>query len=519
VLSAVPGAGDGARHTRALDPIITMNAGGIIQSASDSVEQVFGWTPAELHGRNVKVLIPEPRRSALDRYLDRYRLADRSKATHRTRRFDAMRKDGSAIQIELSMSRADLPMYCAPYFIGIIRDISREIDVSSHSSGERSRLRDLITEQTRALATAHLRLYLADRLASLGTLAVGLGHDINNVLLPIRARLDALEHTGMTAAARGHVTAVRHSISYLQNLSDGLHFLALDPDERTSDQAGSTSLAHWWSQVGPLLRKALPRHVVLRASLSVRLPEVRITTIRLTQAILNLIVNAGEAIPEGSRRALVRIWASAAKDGRTVRLGVTDTGRGMAPGVQRRAFDMFFTTKARGMGTGMGLPLARKVVERAGGSIELISKPGSGTKVVLTLPAMTRGATGADVSSPEKRTACVSVRDHRAAALISQILIGAGALVMSADVGALAKSNLWVTEPTPGALGAAQRWRRRRNERVVVLLGAPPKHTRKRWAAIGAMVIHPPDDFEAIRHILGTAVAAGPGNSTEEAHP
>src|SRR4029077_16902044 len=96
---------DGAQRAAILDPIITMNGGGIIQSASDSVEQVFGWTPSELFGRNIKVLVPEPRRSALDRYLDRYRNADQTRSLHRSRRFDAVRKDGKVIQIELSMSR------------------------------------------------------------------------------------------------------------------------------------------------------------------------------------------------------------------------------------------------------------------------------------------------------------------------------------------------------------------------------------------------------------------------------
>src|SRR5689334_13484931 len=86
-LSARAFPGTGAQSF--LDPIITMNAGGIIQSASDSVEQVFGWTPTELFGRNVNVLIPEPRRSALDRYLDRYRHADQPGALTRTRRFSA----------------------------------------------------------------------------------------------------------------------------------------------------------------------------------------------------------------------------------------------------------------------------------------------------------------------------------------------------------------------------------------------------------------------------------------------
>jgi two-component system sensor kinase FixL len=181
-----------------------MNAGGIIQSASESIERVFGWTPNELFGRNVKLLIPEPRRSGLDRYLDRYRHTDQSKSLQKTGRFSAVRKDGSIIQIELSMSRADLPSHGAQYFIGIIREVSREIDVGIRPEVEQSKLHEFIAEQTRALATANLRLQMADRLASLGTLAAGLGHDMNNVLLPVRARLDALEKTGIKPTALSH---------------------------------------------------------------------------------------------------------------------------------------------------------------------------------------------------------------------------------------------------------------------------------------------------------------------------
>lgn len=270
-----------------------MNGGGVIQSASDSVEHVFGWTPTELLGKNVKVLVPEPRRSDLDRYLDRYRNGDQTTTLQRTRRFDAVRKDGKVIQIELSMSRADLPVHAAPFFIGIIRDVSNHIDVGPITKGERARLLHLVTEQTRALATANLQLHLTDRMVSLGTLAAGLGHDMNNVLLPVRARLNALEHAGIPSAALAHVTAVRRSISYLQHLSDGLHFLALDPEGLAvvHDRDSHTDLAKWWGQVGSLMRNALPPHVKLKTSFGARLPAVKIAGHWLTQAVLNLIVN------------------------------------------------------------------------------------------------------------------------------------------------------------------------------------------------------------------------------------
>jgi PAS domain S-box-containing protein len=111
-------------------PVITMDEGGVIRSASDSVEQVFGWTPTEMFGRNVKILIAEPRRSFLDRFLDRQRNADTAKSLTRIRRFDAVRKGGSLFQI----------------------------DIGADSADERVRLHELIMEQTLAFATALLRL-------------------------------------------------------------------------------------------------------------------------------------------------------------------------------------------------------------------------------------------------------------------------------------------------------------------------------------------------------------------------
>lgn len=492
-----------------VDPIITMDHGGTIQSASSSVEQVFGWTPMELFGRNIKLLIPEPKRSALDRYLDRYRSADTAKSLERTRRFDAVRKDGSLLHIELSMSRADLPNVGAAYFIGIIRDVSRQIDVLPDGTGDRTRLQGLLIEQTRALATANLRLQLADRLASLGTLAAGLGHDMNNVLLPVRAQLTALSHAGINDAALSHVAAVQRSVAYLQLLSEGLHFLAMDPDTASSghDGDGTTDIAHWWSQAGILLRTALPKRIRLVAAFPAGLPSVNIAPQWLTQAVLNLLINAGESMPPRRFNARVRIGAELSADGSMIRLGITDNGRGMTPAVQRRAPHLFFTTKPRRMGTGLGLPLARKVALRAGGDIEIRSALGKGTTVVLVMPASkVLSSDPAANQDARLRSASISVRDQRTSSLIAQILVKAGFQVRPMTAKTQGTLDIWVTDPTPGALASAAGWRAGNPSRMLVVVGTPAKRYLGKWAAAGATVIDHPDDFESIRHALSTAI-------------
>src|SRR5690606_20753278 len=104
--------------------IITIDAYGIIQSASDSVQRVFGWAPQELLGRNVTVLMPEPHRSAHDGYLANYRRTGQTNILGRTRELEAVRKNGERFPIELSVSRVDPPDGGLPLFIGIIRDTS-----------------------------------------------------------------------------------------------------------------------------------------------------------------------------------------------------------------------------------------------------------------------------------------------------------------------------------------------------------------------------------------------------------
>jgi len=506
-----------SRRHPILDPIITMNTGGIIQSASDSVQEVFGWAPHELYGKNVKVLIPEAFRTALDRYLGGYRNPDTVESLLRVQRFAAVCKDGKMIQIELSMSRAELPAISEAFFIGIIRDVSQQMDTGPDTAEERIRLQRLITEQTRALATANLRLQLSDRLTSLGTLAAGLGHDMNNVLLPVRAHLNAIEHSGLNAEGSKHLSSVRKSIAYLQQLTDGLHFLALDPEGQgtTSDGKGTTNVSQWWNQVGGLLRKAVPKNVKVLASIPTGLRAIQIAPHWLTQAVLNLVVNAGEAIPSTRRNAVVRISAEMSDDDRLVRLSVTDNGRGMTQGTQKRALDLFFTTKPRSMGTGLGLPLARKVAIRAGGRIEIESTARVGTRVTMVMPiapgqedhAGVAGHAGHGSKNAQVvRTAAVTARNLRSTALIAQILTSANWHVIEDNDGAPSSADLWVTVPTTITLNAARNWRKGHPDRILVVLGNPSKPTRNTWIELGASIIETPDDFESLRFALAQVV-------------
>lgn len=515
----------------ALDPIITIDSAGIIQSVSESVQRVFGWTTAELIGRNVSVLMPEPHHSAHDGYLACYHATGRTEHLNRARRFEAVRKDGSFFPIEVCVSRVDVAGQDAPLFVGIIRDLSEHSKARAeggveHGGGDAAladggatedneQLQELLAEQTAALQAAHLRLRVSDRMASIGALAAGLGHDMNNVLLPVRAHLNAARALTMIPEMRQHVEAVQRSVTYLQQLADGLHFLALDTDGEDAERA-ATDVRAWWSQVGPLLTKAVPKHMKVVVSLPKGLPEVGISAHRLTQAVLNLVVNAGQSIPapgrgEGGRKrrqGLVRIWAESVEGGGgrrgRVRLGVTDNGVGMSPEVQRNAFEMFYTTKTRGLGTGLGLPLVARVVSRAGGSVHIKSELGKGTTVAILLPVADHETQASDAP-----IAVVTLADGRAAVLIQHLFEVAGVRTsLGTDP---TDADIWIVEPVKDNAASAKAWRKRHPRGALVMFGKPaPGSTpgsARAWESLHPVTIEDPSDLDAIRAALSRAIA------------
>ena len=486
----------------ALDPVVTIDAYGIIQEASRSVERVFGWSPGELIGRNVSVLMPEPHHSAHDDYLENYRGTGVTNIIGRPREFEAVRKDGTSLPVEITVWRVDVSGSDQPLFTGILRDITKRKRVEDELAQYRDRLEELVAERTAELEATHEQLRLADRLAAMGTLAAGLGHDMNNVLLPVRCRLDALDVEVLSAEAREHVEAVRKSTEYLQQLADGLHLLALDPDDPEASTE-ATDLNSWWKQVGPLLARGLPKHVAFNVKLPNDLPRLAVAPHRLTQAVLNLIVNAGEAVGEDGR---VELWAKPFEDDRLVRVGVTDNGHGMTSEVRRRALDPFFTTKKRGLGTGLGLSLVHGVVRQAGGSVEIDSAPSQGTTVVLSVPA-DRGSAERNrlhrvAPSP---VAAVSVEDRRTATFVAAFLASAGFQVERVDPGGAGASALWITEPSPAALEVARRRPAEQRQRIVVL-----GHASEEWRDLDTIIIENPADLDAIRQVISKVMGAAP---------
>jgi len=241
-------------------------------------------------------------------------------------------------------------------------------------------LEDRVLDALGRASAAEGRLVVAQRLAATGTLAAGFAHEINN---PLGGVLNALRKL-----REGNLPPAKHE-EYFELAFDGLerirtiverilHFTPRQAEPTDVDVAEACSRA-----VGLALHRAERRGVRLELDCPEPVRGIVGDPQELTQALLNLILNAIDAFPEG-RGGTVHV--SARREGREAVAEVADDGVGMDPETARRCVDLFFSTKPEGEGTGLGLAIVQHIVTDHGGSMEIQSREGEGTRVILRLP-------------------------------------------------------------------------------------------------------------------------------------
>jgi len=254
-----------------------------------------------------------------------------------------------------------------------------------------------VTEQRELEA----RLAIADRMASIGTLAAGVAHEINNPLTYLLVNLqwlarrldpaDAVAHTALRAALEGaeRIRSITADVSSFSHVDVGRSVL-LDVRQLVDS---ALRMAH-----GEIRSRA---RVLTRYT---ETPPVFAGEGRLGQVFLNIVVNAAQAIPEGDVDANEIVVATRVDERGRVEVEISDTGIGIAPELIDKVFDPFVTTKPRGAGTGLGLYICRSVVTSLGGELTVTSAPGRGTTFRVSLPAA-KHAARAEPSPPREPAA------------------------------------------------------------------------------------------------------------------
>jgi len=244
--------------------------------------------------------------------------------------------------------------------------------------------RDTIEPLRTRLVRSELLLERQEKLATLGTLAAGIAHEIRNPLTSLKARLYTLEkHLQIVPAARKDTDIIGSEISRLERIVRDVLSFARPSEPRLETIEAATVLNEVQGLMSPDLEK---REVRLLVESDPEL-HVRADSGHVKQVLINLVRNAAEAI-ESSGAVTLRARAGRAELGGretdTVIFEVTDNGKGIPPEVERRLFDPFFTTKETG--TGLGLPIAARIVEKQGGILQYKTRPGHGTTFGVVLP-------------------------------------------------------------------------------------------------------------------------------------
>ena len=261
---------------------------------------------------------------------------------------------------------------------------------------QRGELSDQVAALRRSsddLKGAHDRLIRAAKLASVGTLAAGVAHEIGNPIAGIIGLLDALEDEPDATQATAYRRLMRKEIERVDRIIAELLAYAR-PIKPDADQPTSCDVAEVIEHVRSLLA---PQRVFDGIELAAEIPEdarrVRFEPYDLTQLLVNLLLNAAQALESRGRIAIgarrIAEWrpAMAVVARPAVELSVVDDGPGIDAAIADRIFDPFFTSRASGQGSGLGLAICQSICDRGGGEIALDREHADGARFVVTLPA------------------------------------------------------------------------------------------------------------------------------------
>ncbi|MBP1804652.1 PAS domain S-box protein [Rubellimicrobium aerolatum] len=257
-------------------------------------------------------------------------------------------------------------------------------------------LESRVAERTAELTEVHEALRQAQKMEAVGQLTGGLAHDFNNLLAGIVGSLEAIERRlaqGRTADLGRFLDAASSSAQRAAALTQRLLAFA----RRQTLDPRPTDVNRLVRGMEDLIRRSVGPGIAVEVTGDPDLWPARVDAAQLESALLNLAINARDAMPDGGRLTIATanapLDARAARDlglppGDYLRIVVADTGAGMPPEVIDRIFDPFFTTKPLGQGTGLGLSMVHGFVRQSGGQVRATSRPGEGTAMALHLPRL-----------------------------------------------------------------------------------------------------------------------------------
>lgn len=348
------------------DPVLVVDSEGVIVFANARCEVVLGYRASELLGSSVETLVPAPQRGGHAAFRQRFRDIGEARPMSGGRTLAAQRKDGTVFPADISLAplRGDTALYCVT-----LRDVT---------------LHQKLEERVREV----------QRLESIGKLAGGIAHDLNNILTAMVSFGNfALSSLPSGSPMANDVQEMLNAADRAASLTEKL--LAFARQRTISPR--TVNLNHLILSLDRMLRRLIGEQIETSMKLAADLWSTWVDPDALEQVLVNLAINARDAI--GAQGKLTIETENVTLDGHYgrrhgadvppgdyVMVSVSDNGVGMSPEVQRRIFEPFFTTKPEGQGTGLGLATSFGIVKQAGGFIWVYSELGHGSTFKTYLP-------------------------------------------------------------------------------------------------------------------------------------
>ncbi|HEX3581061.1 MAG TPA: response regulator [Thermoanaerobaculia bacterium] len=395
---------------------MTVDCDGRITYCNDHLLRLTGWTREELLGRGwFETFIPREIQDDIHQTF-RALLADLPEAWHHENEITT--RSGKRLMIQWNNT--------------VLRSLGGEV-IGAASIGED------VTER-RSLEQQMLR---AQRLESLGTLAGGIAHDLNNLLMPILMGVTLLKRFEISEPSRKAIENIERSVKRGSDLVKQVLLFA----RGAGTSRNAVQIADVVREIVSIAESTFPKNISFHISVPGDLKPVTGDTTQLTQVLLNLCVNARDAMPKGGQ-ILISAVESELSAGPHVVLEVTDTGDGIPKENMDRIFDPFFTTKPIGKGTGLGLSTVQGIVANHGGFVTVASTLGEGTTFKIHIPPRIEEhaavdadlETGAEPPRGHGELVMVVEDDSTILSMTTQTLTAFGYTVVGAEDGAQALS-------------------------------------------------------------------------------
>jgi two-component system, cell cycle sensor histidine kinase and response regulator CckA len=351
------------------DPMVVVNRDGRIVLVNAQAEETFGYRREDLLGQPMDILVPKRLQAECLEYRTRFLRAPQKSPVGTTLEVHALRRDGGEFPVEIKLSLLETEE--GLWGCAAIRDLT-----------ERRKLEQQFRQ--------------AQKMESIGTLAGGIAHDFNNLLTVILSYGSSL--TEELPKNSKHRRAAEQVYSAAER-GAALTSQMLAFSRKQVFQLRVLNLNDIIRNLLKMLQRIIGEHIEIKMTLAEDLARVRADAGQLEQVLMNLSVNARDAMPQGGRLTLetrnveldedfVRAHIGSAAGPHTL-LAVSDTGMGMDAATQARIFEPFFTTKGPGYGTGLGLAMVYGVVKQSGGYISVHSEVVKGTTFKIYLPQVT----------------------------------------------------------------------------------------------------------------------------------